>query len=94
MGLTFKTSASKTSGSVGYATSRWMGGAAGRALGALRSEAEFLRGLVRSLASRGVAMARLAQAKVVRRESEPKYIAGGRMQLKRMWEAGYTDESR
>ena len=45
-------------------------------------------------ARRGVGMARLAQAKVARRESEPKYIAGGRMQLKRMWEAGYTDESR
>ena len=76
MGLTFKTSASKTSESVGCATSWWMGGAAGRALSAFTLEAESPRRLVRPLPPRGVAMVRPAQAKVVRRESEWKYIAG------------------
>ena len=76
MGLTFKSVALKTSKSVGCATSRWMGGAAGRALGMFTPEAELPRRLVRPLAPRGVAMVRPAQAKVVRRESEWKYIVG------------------
>ena len=81
MGLIFKTTVLKISGSVGWASSRGARGAAGRgaagrAAGRLTPEAGFPTTLVRSLAPRGAATVRPAQAKVARRESERKNIVG------------------
>lgn len=80
MGLIFNTTVLKISGSVGWASSRGVGGAtagrgaAGRAAGRLTPEPAFPTRLVMSLAPRGAATVRPAQAKVARREIERKNI--------------------
>ena len=84
MELTFEITSLKTSGGVEWATSRRTGATPGK-VGVLTPESEVAR-RVRSLALRGEAMVRPAQAKVARRVSEWKYIIGSaRMQLKGVW---------